>query len=238
MPRRRRAGLWSSVPEVVGELLLLSLLFAAGALLLPIVRAQSGAAPTGVRAPYSAMASFLCIGAGFMILEVGLMQRLVLYLGHPTHALTTVLSGLLMGTGAGSFLAGRLSKSAQERVPLVVALAAAAVIAALNQIQPIVFGWTQGLTVPVKVVLTESMMIPVGLLLGMLMPTGIGRLRTQGRSWVAWAWGLNGFASVAGSCIAVLFAMSLGFRATLYLAAGLYLLAGASSLLLPKAERT
>ena len=42
---------------------------------------------------------------------------------------------------------------------------------------------------------------------------------------IAWAWGINGFASVAAAPLTVLLAMSLGFRLVLALAISAYLLA-------------
>ena len=48
---------------------------------------------------------FGALGAGFMLLEVALLQQFVLLLGHPVYSLTVTLFSLLLGTGIGS-LAG------------------------------------------------------------------------------------------------------------------------------------
>src|SRR5262250_1502190 len=53
-------------------------------------------------------AYFLCIGLGFMLVEVPWMQRFVLYLGHPSYASTVVLTCLLLGAGIGSSVAARI----------------------------------------------------------------------------------------------------------------------------------
>ena len=47
---------------------------------------------------------FSALGAGFMLLEVALLQRFVLLLGHPVYSLTVTLFSLLLGTGLGSLI--------------------------------------------------------------------------------------------------------------------------------------
>jgi hypothetical protein len=47
---------------------------------------------------------FLAIGFGFMLIEISQMQRLTIFLGHPTYSLSVVLFTLLLSTGVGSYL--------------------------------------------------------------------------------------------------------------------------------------
>ena len=49
---------------------------------------------------------FCCLGIGFMFLELGFIQRLSIYLGHPMYTLAVVLAGILIFTGIGSYYAG------------------------------------------------------------------------------------------------------------------------------------
>src|SRR5207249_2750929 len=65
----------------------------------------------GLQVPgvWSLLAFFSSLGVGFMFIEMGLIQRLNLYLGHPMYSLSIVLAGLLLFTGVGSFLAGKLT---------------------------------------------------------------------------------------------------------------------------------
>ena len=46
---------------------------------------------------------FLCIGLGFMFVEIAWLQRFVLYLGHPSLATTAALGSMLLGAGLGPF---------------------------------------------------------------------------------------------------------------------------------------
>ena len=46
---------------------------------------------------------FLFIGAGYILIEVALIQKFVLFLGHPIYALTVVIFSLLVSSGLGSY---------------------------------------------------------------------------------------------------------------------------------------
>jgi hypothetical protein len=69
---------------------------------------------------------FAAIGAGFMLIENVLIQRFVLYLGHPSYATTVIIASLLLGMGVGSMAAARIGVSRLARwgflVPVVLAL--------------------------------------------------------------------------------------------------------------------
>jgi hypothetical protein len=68
-----------------------------------------------------------------------------------------------------------------------------------------------------------AMLLPIGIVLGMPMPTGIRLLRTRAPQMVAWAWGINGALSVLGATMAIFIAMNWGFDVTLLAAAVTYL---------------
>jgi hypothetical protein len=146
-----------------------------------------------------------------MLVEVSLIQRFVLYLGHSTHALTAVLAGLLVGAGLGAWGASRFRGG--NAAALAAALAAGVLVLA-NASQPPLLRATQGAAFPWRVLLAEMMVLPVGAALGTLMPLGIARLADRAAGLVPWAWGLNGFASAVGACAAALTSMAWGFSFT------------------------
>ena len=55
------------------------------------------------------LAYFGMLGAGFMLIEVALLQRFVLLLGHPVYSLTVTLFSVLLGTGIGSIVSRRIT---------------------------------------------------------------------------------------------------------------------------------
>jgi hypothetical protein len=63
---------------------------------------------------------------------------------------------------------------------------------------------------------------PVGFLMGVPFPAGLRALRHRGEEALAWAIGVNAFASVIGSLVAVPVAMFSGFSLVGALAAALY----------------
>src|SRR5204863_2047386 len=85
------------------------------------------------------LAYFRTLGPGVMLLEVAVLQRFVLLLGHPVYSLTVTLFSLLLGTGIGAALSRRVDDTALRRAGLTGAMAVA-VLALLLMIgsQPIV----------------------------------------------------------------------------------------------------
>src|SRR5205807_234416 len=74
---------------------------------------------------------FGSLGAGFMLIEVSLLQRFVLLLGHPVYSLTVTLFSLLLGTGIGASWSRRFA-DADVRRAAALALVFAAAIAAVG----------------------------------------------------------------------------------------------------------
>ncbi len=172
------------------------------------------------RPPASALAYFAAIGLGFLVFEVVLIQRFVLFLGFPTYALSVVLFALLVFTGIGSLLSERLR---DRRSGLVAALAAVTALVAISAfaLQPLLHALID-LPFAARVVLAVAILAPSGLLLGVAMPIGLTRLASLHPSGVAWAWGINGVTSVLGSVLAIFVAINWGFTVATLLAAACY----------------
>jgi hypothetical protein len=73
------------------------------------------------------------------------------------------------------------------------------------------------------VAVSVALLAPVGFALGMAMPLGLRRLAGLHPAGVAWAWGINGIASVAASVLAVVVAILFGFAVATLLALACYL---------------
>jgi MFS family permease len=177
----------------------------------------------GERPPGRAVLFFAAIGLGFLLLEIALIQRFVLFLGFPTYALSVVLFSLLAFTGIGSLLSTRLGDA---RRTLIAALAFACILiaAAAYGLQPLLrelVEWPFAARVALSVVL----LAPAGLALGMAMPIGLTRLAGLHPGAVPWGWAVNGIASVLGSVLAVAIAVTWGFAVVTLLALASYLVA-------------
>ena len=189
------------------------------AFVLPLAVARGRGRPTVASLVY-----FAAIGLGFLTLEVVLIQRFVLFLGFPTYALSVVLFALLLFTGLGSLLSSRFDLA--SRRPLTVALGAVCglVAAASYGLQPLLRALID-LPFGARVAITIALLAPAGIALGMVMPLGLRRLAALHPSGVAWAWGINGIASVVASVLAVAVALELGFAVATLVALACYLVA-------------
>jgi spermidine synthase len=178
---------------------------------------------TARRARLPFLLYFACLGAGFIVIEVVLIQKCVLFLGHPAYALTVVLFALLLWSGLGSFASGRFPDAVLVR-PLRWAILAVAglVVLAVLLLSPLFYALVH-LAAPWRILITVAALAPLGLALGMPMPTGIRLLHQRAPELIPWAWGVNGAASVLGSVGAVALAMVAGFDLALLVGAGLYL---------------
>lgn len=187
-------------------------------LLPPLLLRRRLPAEPGVR---RFLAYFLCLGAGYILVQVGLIQKLVLFLGHPTYALTVVIFSMLVFSGIGSYWSRRLTQGDDTRLG-VLCLAAAALIVLIAFTATPLTGALVGLSLWIKVPLAILLIAPAGFVMGIPFPAGLARLAQWHRPSVRWAWSLNAAASVLGSGAAILLALTIGLRGTLLIGAALY----------------
>jgi hypothetical protein len=168
---------------------------------------------------------FGLLGAGFMLVEVSLLQRFVLLLGHPVYSLTVTLFSLLLGTGAGSLLSQRIG-AAQLRHHVSLVIMAIVLVAILGIVAlPPIIASAISLSHVARIALAVALIAPAGVLMGMPLPAGVRLLASEHPELVAWAWGMNGALSVIGATLAVFIAMNWGFSVTLVTGAATYLTA-------------
>jgi predicted membrane-bound spermidine synthase len=191
----------------------------------PLLLVRRRLAGTARRARLPFLLYFACLGAGFIVVEVVLVQKCVLFLGHPAYALTVVLFALLLWSGLGSFASGRFPEDRlARRLRWVIVAVAGLVVLAVLVLSPLFYALVH-LAAPWRILITVAALAPLGLALGMPMPTGIRLLHERAPELIPWAWGVNGAASVLGSVGAVALAMVVGFNAALLTGAALYLAA-------------
>lgn len=178
---------------------------------------------------------FGLLGAGFMLIEVALLQRFVLLLGHPVYSLTVTLFSLLLGTGVGSLLSQRIRDANLHRFVRLTLIAIVGVAAlAAGALSPLI---SAGITAThaQRIALAVTLLTPAGFVMGMPLPAGVRLLAAHRPDLVPWAWGMNGALSVIGATLAVFLAMNWGFSVTLLAGAALYL--AASGLLRAPADK-
>lgn len=192
---------------VLGMVLLISALAVMAFLVLPLFL---GRARAGQSRP---LFYFICVGLGYILVEIAFIQRFVLFLGHPTYAITVVVFLMLLASGIGSLLSRRnFFDPGRVRIPLVLVVAALIVYLALL---PHLLTGMVGLPFLLKLLLTGILLVPPGIAMGMPFPSGLRLLHASGAETVEWAWALNAASSVLGSVLAMVVALRLGLQTTL-----------------------
>ena len=179
----------------------------------------------GMRTPgaFRFFGYFAALGLGFMLIEIALMQKLVIFLGHPTYALSVVLTSLLAAAGIGSLLAGRIAVVRRKHLSLIllgIVVVVGLDVAAVNHLLPMLLGMPLWARMAVVIVL----LVPTGLMLGMPFPSGMRAVEEQCPHLVPWGWAVNAFFSVFGSIACIVLSMAIGFSNVFYVAIGIYVL--------------
>jgi hypothetical protein len=157
---------------------------------------------------------FACLGLGFMLVEVAMIQKLTLLLGYPTRSLTVTLFALLVSTGAGSFLSSRYAENWERAVGRLLA-ALVTWVAIWLFVTPHAVAALVGYPLFVRALAAVALTAPFGLCLGGFLPIGIRAITGvagQAPGAVAWAWAINAFFSVIGSILSAILAMMVGFK--------------------------
>src|SRR2546422_1381668 len=211
---------------VLGTVLIISLLAVLAFLVIPLaVRARSKP-----QQPLQ-LFYFIAVGLGYILVEIAFIQRFVLFLGHPTYALTVVVFLLLLSSGIGSLFSRKwLAGAQQQRLPLALIVIALFVYVVLL---PSILNTLVGLPFIAKLIVSGLLLTPLGFAMGMPFPTGLRVLAAfvapdsdkNHATAVEWAWAMNAAASVLGSVLAIIIAIQFGLTTTLACGVAAYLLA-------------
>jgi hypothetical protein len=154
---------------------------------------------------------FLLLGLAYMFLEMAFIHKMTLLLGSAVFGVAVTLIGFLVFSGCGSLFSRYLIRAEGRRISIAVA---AIVIAGLTQIAifHFAFDWLIEFSRPVRLGLGLFIVAPLAFFMGIPFPTAIADLGTRCRALVPWAWGINGFASVAAAVMGTCLTISLGFN--------------------------
>jgi len=177
---------------------------------------------------------FVAVGLGYILVEIAFIQRFVLFLGHPTYALTVVIFLLLLSSGAGSLLSRVwLPHAEMGWLPLLLVIITLTIYVFLL---PSRLAALVGMSIEYRLLVSGVLLIPLGFIMGMPFPTGLRALAASpapefppgdaaSDNAVEWAWAMNAAASVLGSVLAMVIAIQFGLTITLACGAAAYVLA-------------
>jgi hypothetical protein len=124
---------------------------------------------------------FVAVGLGYILVEIAFIQRFVLFLGHPTYALTVVIFLLMLSSGAGSLFSRLwLPRTDLGWVPLALVIVTLLfdVLFLPSRLSALV-----GLAFANRLVISGVVLIPLGFIMGMPFPTGLRALAAAPASW-------------------------------------------------------
>ena len=173
---------------------------------------------------------FALIGVGFMMVEIALLQRMSVFLGHPVYALSVVLFSLILWTGFGSMASERVRLDGAGKL-VAWSVASAAYLFALPFWLPLLFD-LDGADLLVRAGLCVLVLAPAGLLMGFGFPTGMRLVSAINTGPMPWFWGINGGAGVLAASVAVVTSIAFSIDTTLRIGAACYLLVAAPAVLL------
>ncbi len=217
-----RRFLGSAAGQLLGTILLWVIGIAAILIFAPLFGAPI---PHKGRVAFGSLVYFGCLGIGFMLAEIGFLTKLALVLGNPMRSLTVTLGSMLLFAGFGSMVAGRMDAQRVVRgttlalvaVPVLLAVATFAIELTATASLP--------RSTAIRILFVILVLAPVSFVMGMPFPMKLRSLAGTVDSLVPWAWATNGFASVAGSVLAVAIAMNFGFRSVFLTAGACYAMA-------------
>ncbi len=224
---------WVPFVEWGYVVLLATLIQAAAAsavlILLPLLALRRGKEPGKEPGRLGILIYFLALGFGFLFIEMAFIQKLMLFLARPVYAVSVTLSAFLIFSGLGSLAAPRLKRYTERSAASAALTVSALALLYLLLLKPLLSGFmvsSDGMRATVAV----AAIAPLAFFMGMPFPLGLERTARRGAQPLAWAWAVNGCASVLGAVSATVLAMGFGSSLIILAAACLYFVAALASL--------
>lgn len=157
---------------------------------------------------------FFAIGAGFMLLELYMIQSLIVVLGNPSYGLSVVLFALLLSTGLGSFATGKIKLGRETAWKVAFAAILFALIIFGLVFDSVLAAFLTG-SIAERIGIAIATIFPVGICLGAAFPLGMANA-VEHENLGPWLWAVNAAASVVGSVLSLIIAMSAGLHAAFW----------------------
>lgn len=180
---------------------------------------------------------FVLIGLGFMFIEIGLIQRISIYLGHPVYGMAIGLFGIIVSTGLGSLCSYRLSLLNGLRLQLWAGTLGLYLIL-LPFWFPLLIDHFAAESLLVRAAVSLTAIVPSGVLMGFGFPTGMEIINAIDSRPTPWFWAINGAAGVLAAGSAVMISIHATINTTLWCGAICYFLLGPIAMNLARLRRS
>jgi hypothetical protein len=202
---------------LLGSLLATVSVLAGLVLLAPLVAARRARLTLGA---LPLVLFFAAIGFGFLLIEISQLQRLIVFLGHPTYSLSVVLFSLLLASGIGSASVGWLGDGRRRASACLVSLVAALVV--FGVLTPPLVSAFQASGNAVRILMAVAVLMPIGFFMGMPFPLGMRLAAAHAPELTAWFWAINGATSIVASVLAVVLALGWGISTAFWAGVACY----------------
>jgi hypothetical protein len=203
-------------------LILFLFLMTLAAILTPLFLKAEGKTNFFTRSFFIHALYFSFIGAGFMLLEIALVQRLTVFLGRPVYALGILLFSIILSTGIGSLLSEKIFYRMSNKKTFLLPAITAFIIFLYSHFLPVIMAAVSAIAVFNKIIIAIIIIIPLGLLLGLFFPLGMKLSKHNLPDHLPWFWALNGIFGVLFCAVAVFISIYAGISYNFYMAAIFY----------------
>jgi hypothetical protein len=211
------------IPSILEALLYTSIIIVGAFLVIPFIwlRKSSEKSPLKVS---SIVIYFAALGAGFILIELALLQKLILLLGNPTTTFAILLFTMLLSSGVGSLVSTRFVKIGIKNITFVITGIVAIGFFYAVMLPNVIYSVISE-DFAVKVIVSIGILIPIGFLMGMPLPTGMRVLKSHLPTYIPWMGAINGAFSVLGAVLSVVIGIlygasyAMGMGILIYLAA-------------------
>jgi len=159
---------------------------------------------------------FFAIGLSYLFIEIVLIQKFVLFLGHIIFSSSATIFSMLLFSGLGSLYSQKSNIRKLNKIIFIIFILILIYLFVLN----FIINYFISLNLISKLILTIIIIAPLGFVMGFPFPLGVRAIRKE---LIPWAWGVNGSASVLSPILAILSALFIGYNFVLLLAGVVYL---------------
>ena len=215
-------------PLILEKLLYLSLGIAGIFLVLPYIwlkrSRDSDVKNNSTLTTKSIVLYFAALGFGFILIELALLQKLILFLGNPTMTFALLLFTILLSSGIGSLMSAKLIKVNTKNLVWVISGIVGMGLFYVVLLTPLIHA---AIAEPfaLKAVMSIGFLFPIGFLMGMPMPTGMRLVKSHVPTFVPWMWAINGGFSVLGAVLTMILSIVYGGTYAMLIGISAYVIA-------------
>lgn len=160
---------------------------------------------------------FFCLGIAYLFIEIVLIQKFILFLGHVIYSTTVIIFSVLLFSSLGAYISNKLDAKKIKNIIILLFF----IIILYSVLLPIILNKLIIFNLIIKLILSVVIIAPLGFIMGMPFPVGI---KIINKKLIPWAWAVNGTASVLSPILAIITALFLGYSFVLILAGFVYLI--------------